>query len=1379
MTTVHSVLTPTKGELDDRDYSFFTLPNKLDVLLISDPTADKASASLGVNVGSNSDPEEALGLFHALEHLLFMGTEKYPNESEYASYISANGGMNNAYTSAETTVYYFDINSANLEPALDRFAQFFICPLFDESSTDRELNAVNSEHNKNIPNDLWLSYELFRQSMNPNHPASRFHTGNLETLRDTPLKHGTNVRQLMLDGHKKYYSANMMKLVILGKESLTELQAYAVKHFSAIPNKDAEAPVFSTELLTEKAVILERCPIKPQRRVALSWTLPAVASKQYTYSSPLSVISHCLGDEGPGSLLSLLKAARFATALSSGTERNLSCAATFRIDIDLTPDGLLRIPDVMRLTYAYIEMMKNSTDAELLRMCEEAQLLDTINFRTKEKSAPADYTSELVEVMYKYEPKDIVTNSNLYHTISLPDIRFFVDKLTIENSATAVISPDVCRDVKIIGDEIYDVKQAKNCVEYADFQSKYTSNQRISTQELTLKEESTETDADIIESKAIAEINAEFNKKQWGFDHFYRMKFSKYTLDEAFQRYITSGLVSNDLQIAATNEPATYGKFISKEGKIDESLCSDDNILHSILSLPCPNPYIPHSFDTIPRKLAKDLEFKEIKCCCSCSNATKGSAEDDKKGIYSTFTSNSMESVVFDLPLQLLEDEKDAKYKNSLPNLCYNDKYSTLSPTKLVNHCMELDDLKTFIADQVQQHLVGFDRTHSVNDLITAHYNKKHGLDGDNEQYVAKDVVTDEVVDAIFGTNIENDSSTPAASSKPTRPSDSNPSSPTAQEADKDAENDKEGDEDDEAEDEDDEEDSKEQNGPALLHTVDTFFDKITKSDPVLGYQLLPPQLIPIPLPYTKTHFPFSINAQQNNTKTVPMQPPVECWYKRLDHYNTPNVDLTATIMFPRFQSEVFLQLYSYALKDFLSEVLYPAQLVNISYSIQFGQNLTVTVRGHREGAAQCFLSIIDNLFNPLIDAPALLRQVDKLQRNLAANFTSGALQQAVRHNAGVVYPNGSHFTELLNELPDICDVATLTSLISALKSHQSTMTFCAVGNMSKPYVIRLAQTAAVTLRFKEIKSSQIPLASSQVILPRGNHIGLFENGNPNDNQNAVFNQYAFSGCYKAELSRTQLLLEMNKKENGQLLSPIAKNGPKLTDLATNPAAVWDMMSFYGHIIYSFVFSQLLSDHTFACLRTKQQLGYIAGSQHYFSSSQYGFAIYLQSERPTSYLDERIEYYLKEEVKQYFTQNVTDQPSCLLDDELFLSNMTGSQTVLLSKLDNLSNEASGYVSAINNRQYDFFRPLILAFLLPHLHRHTLLAFYNHFYRASRVNPESNNVSSLMTRRKWALHVINKKGNDDTNLTAYQQYVPQHVYNDFTEVMGFKLMNPSV
>ena len=132
---------PARGEIiksksDKRTYKYITLPNLIDCILIQDDEADKSSAALDVSgIGATLDPKEFQGLAHFLEHMLFMGSEKYPKNKEYSEYITGNGGSSNAYTGMGNTNYHFDVSNEAFEGALDRFAQFFISPTFDENAT--------------------------------------------------------------------------------------------------------------------------------------------------------------------------------------------------------------------------------------------------------------------------------------------------------------------------------------------------------------------------------------------------------------------------------------------------------------------------------------------------------------------------------------------------------------------------------------------------------------------------------------------------------------------------------------------------------------------------------------------------------------------------------------------------------------------------------------------------------------------------------------------------------------------------------------------------------------------------------------------------------------------------------------------------------------------------------------------------------------------------------------------------------------------------------------------------------------------------------------------------------------------------------------------
>ncbi|CAN0212642.1 unnamed protein product, partial [Phaeothamnion confervicola] len=185
--------------------------------------------------------EELPGLAHFCEHLLFLGTNKYPDENEFSAFLSSHGGFSNAFTATEDTCYYFEVSADYLEGALDRFSQFFVAPRFTASATDRELGAIDSENAKNLQNDGFRrgfrAYQLEKSRANPEHPYHKFGTGSRQTLGG-----GNGARAALLKFYDKYYSSNQMTLCIVGKQSLDELQRWSEDMFAAVPDKGIPAP---------------------------------------------------------------------------------------------------------------------------------------------------------------------------------------------------------------------------------------------------------------------------------------------------------------------------------------------------------------------------------------------------------------------------------------------------------------------------------------------------------------------------------------------------------------------------------------------------------------------------------------------------------------------------------------------------------------------------------------------------------------------------------------------------------------------------------------------------------------------------------------------------------------------------------------------------------------------------------------------------------------------------------------------------------------------------------------------------------------------------------------------------------------------------------
>lgn len=348
-----------------REFASLTLPNGLRVVAVSDPDTTIAGACLAVGVGNMSDPEDLPGLAHFTEHMLFLGTEKFPVEGEYKRYLLEHGGGSNASTGTERTQYHFKVQAPFLEGALARFAAFFTCPLFTASATQREVAAVESEYSKNLQLDSRRKFQLMRSLAAPGHPFNRFGSGNAATLQRGPESRGIDVRERMMQWYAQHYDAGIMTLAVCGREDTGKLLELVQEHFSAVRgNPAAHPPDFSAHGMPFK---LPQCgrlvtvnPVKAVRSLHIQWPLPA--RPQGDLQKPHRLLSHLLGHEGEGSILASLKARGLATGLSASTA-STSYASNCTVTVTLTLKGEAAWQEVVQTVYAYIAMLRGVAGA--------------------------------------------------------------------------------------------------------------------------------------------------------------------------------------------------------------------------------------------------------------------------------------------------------------------------------------------------------------------------------------------------------------------------------------------------------------------------------------------------------------------------------------------------------------------------------------------------------------------------------------------------------------------------------------------------------------------------------------------------------------------------------------------------------------------------------------------------------------------------------------------------------------------------------------------------------------------------------------------------------------------------------------------------------
>merc|ERR1719466_119958 len=236
-----------------------------------------SAAALCVHMGSFSDPDDVPGLAHFLEHMVFMGSGKFPDENGFDSFIAKQGGYDNASTDTETTVFYFESPRRHFHEGLDRFAQFFISPLMKQEAMQREREAVDSEFQMALPSDDNRILQIFGGLAKQGHPMAKFMWGNLTSLSPQGMTNSDLHSRL----HKfriRHYTAQAMCLTVQSQHSLDTMQDWVVETFAEVPNNGLTREEFSGLKepfdTPEFAQLYKVIPVQNEYKIDLTWALP-------------------------------------------------------------------------------------------------------------------------------------------------------------------------------------------------------------------------------------------------------------------------------------------------------------------------------------------------------------------------------------------------------------------------------------------------------------------------------------------------------------------------------------------------------------------------------------------------------------------------------------------------------------------------------------------------------------------------------------------------------------------------------------------------------------------------------------------------------------------------------------------------------------------------------------------------------------------------------------------------------------------------------------------------------------------------------------------------------------------------------------------------
>eukprot|EP00929_Paragymnodinium_shiwhaense_P083873 TRINITY_DN4481_c0_g2_i1.p1 TRINITY_DN4481_c0_g2~~TRINITY_DN4481_c0_g2_i1.p1 ORF type:complete len:1246 (+),score=307.28 TRINITY_DN4481_c0_g2_i1:137-3739(+) len=404
-----------KPQGDTRSYQFATLANGLRVINIRDPTATQAAFSVAVNAGSLDNPVKLPGLAHFCEHMLFLGTKTYPDPKGFDKFVSEAGGYNNAFTADEHTVYFTEVSIGSGGEAESRLADFFRAPLFDETYVAKEVQAINSEHAKNVQDQDRVVFEIFGALSDPASPASRFKTGNTETLETIPKKEGINPVEALRSWNKEHYCPSRFRLATFGPQSLEQQLVQAQTYFGNIskgseqcqkPRRSWSTPKPWPKDRLGKFISIEG--MRPQAEIWIHFPLPDV-TKDYK-SNPLSYINYVVSYGGENSLTNVLQdklglISSFGLSGSGG-----SPGYDMFLVAKLTDKGREKYEAVLDMIFQYLgNVQRHGVDGALYLSLANVYKLE---WDWSETPAPADTVSAIAEQMFTLPPQDILSGGS-------------------------------------------------------------------------------------------------------------------------------------------------------------------------------------------------------------------------------------------------------------------------------------------------------------------------------------------------------------------------------------------------------------------------------------------------------------------------------------------------------------------------------------------------------------------------------------------------------------------------------------------------------------------------------------------------------------------------------------------------------------------------------------------------------------------------------------------------------------------------------------------------------------------------------------------------------------------------------------------------------
>ncbi|WP_223514995.1 pyrroloquinoline quinone biosynthesis protein PqqF [Pseudomonas sp. GL-B-19] len=306
-----------------------TLANGLQVTLRHAPNLKRCAAVLRVAAGSHDVPLAWPGLAHFLEHLLFLGTERFPAGQGLMAYVQGHGGQVNARTNERTTDFFFELPTQAFAGGLERLSDMLAHPRMNPDEQLREREVLHAEFFAWSQDAAAQQQLALFDGLSPTHPLRGFHAGNRDSL---PVPQ-PEFQQELQDFHQRFYQTGQMTLSLAGPQSLDELREMAQRFGAEIPVGQRVPQQSPTALMNTSEKTYQQTG---EHRLDLLFAFEALSESS---REALAFLCHWLNTAKPGGLMAKLREQGLADSLKAAPLYQFAGQALLHIEFTTTQPG--------------------------------------------------------------------------------------------------------------------------------------------------------------------------------------------------------------------------------------------------------------------------------------------------------------------------------------------------------------------------------------------------------------------------------------------------------------------------------------------------------------------------------------------------------------------------------------------------------------------------------------------------------------------------------------------------------------------------------------------------------------------------------------------------------------------------------------------------------------------------------------------------------------------------------------------------------------------------------------------------------------------------------------------------------------------------------